>query len=191
MRLPVRVDRLLPALAAGTLFVTAVAAEEPARYTRSAARAYSRAVEQWTRTLRVYDGWYGVLTADVTLASPALVDAQRTWTRASTGGASDAVPVAAGGSTAVILAAATLVKEDRPFDGDQPAWTLHLRVDGRDCGPATFASTRAPSPQERALYPHLTRWDTLWTATFPCASGDTSAVELSIDGPRGHARAAW
>jgi hypothetical protein len=170
---------------------THATAEEPARYSRAAARSYARTLQQWTRTLRVYDGWYGVLTADVTLVVSPLVAAQRAWTLASTGGGSEAVAHAPEGSTAVVLTAATLVKEDRPFDGDAPAWTLHLRVDGKDCGPATYASTRDPSPQQRALYPHITRWDTFWTATFACAAGEGNAVELAVDGPRGHAIARW
>jgi hypothetical protein len=74
-------------------------------------------------------------------------------------------------------------------DGSTP-WVARAWVGEQECRLLDLTQTKDPTPWDRALYPFLSRWDTLWTARFDRAWGD-GALRFALLGPRGRAEVSW
>lgn len=150
---------------------------------------YIHAHNTWTQTRRVYDGWDNALTLRATLLSSEMRNA-RAAREADMRGESVDADLAGADALTFVLTIATASRDDDELVGVQQAWTFHASQNGTACAAPTLTKVKFPTPEDRGLNPHMTRWDTLWLARFDgCTAKGT--IALTVDGPRGHAAMEW
>lgn len=91
----------------------------------------------------------------------------------------------------VVFGAYSHWKAETKVSGDASTpWIAKAWVAGTECRLIDVTETKKVSPWDRALYPFLSRWDTLWTARFDRACGE-GGLTFALQGPRGKAEVRW
>ncbi|MDP2312099.1 MAG: hypothetical protein Q8P41_04280 [Pseudomonadota bacterium] len=89
-----------------------------------------------------------------------------------------------------VLSADSQFRDDLRFGfGEAEPWRLRLFADGRPCTPESVTEIE-PTPLDLQLYPHHTRWSSLWNVRFArdCGAGP---LVLQVTGPHGTGEMGW
>ncbi len=77
------------------------------------------------------------------------------------------------------------------FGTPDDTWAVRLIADGALQPLAGVERLRAPTPLQDALYPHRTRWATLWVARFERAAPEPAEVVFEVGGGLGRGAVTW
>lgn len=81
-------------------------------------------------------------------------------------------------------------KEMTISGGASTAWIAKAWRGENACALLDVTNTRKPTVWDRALYPFLSTWDTLWVARFDPTCGE-GELRFALQGPRGKVEVRW
>lgn len=166
---------------------------------RSARRTYLDVHQDWTREIRIYNGFFTALVARGTWLSPEFRVAAAEERRRVFDPTGEEHQAFVGRTTAegtswheVVLGV------DSPFEeanrlgaqGDD-RWNLRLTADGAELRCAEVSLVRKPTPLHRQLYPQLNLWSELWVARFENTAPNPRELVLHVGGGYGNGEMTW
>jgi hypothetical protein len=177
---------------------TAAGIATPA-WARTARKVFLDVHEEWTREVRIYNGFFTALLARGTWLSPefrvALAEERRRVfdptpedhqafvSRMQSEGAQ---------YHEVVIGADSPYREANQFgaQGDD-RWNLRLEADGRVLPCVEVVHVRRPTPLQRHLYPQVNIWSELWLARFENQVTNPVDLRLHVGGGYGNGEMAW
>jgi hypothetical protein len=166
---------------------------------RSPRRSYLDAHDEWTREIRVYNGFFTALLARGTWLSPEFRQALAEERRR----VFDPTPEDHQAFLARMAEEAARWHElvlgvDSPFDeaetygaqGDD-RWNLRLTADSVELPCVEVSHVRKPTPLQRDLYPQVNLWSALWVARFENKAPNPQELVLHVGGGYGNGEMAW
>lgn len=148
---------------------------------------YERFIATQVREETVYQEAYAAMILKAVWLDGETKEAQSAKLLAM-GGAADATVDPA---YVVVFGAYSHWKTETKVSGDASTpWIARAWVGTQECRLIEVTQVKPVTPWHRALYPFLTRWDSLWTARFDrdCGAGGLS---FALQGPRGKAEVRW
>jgi hypothetical protein len=98
---------------------------------------------------------------------------------------------AADSATTIVFGAYSHWRKEMTVGADNTsAWVARAWRGETACTLLDVSQNKAPTSWDRALYPFLSNWDTLWTARFDsnCGAGE---LRFALQGPRGKVEVHW
>ncbi|MEQ1570365.1 MAG: hypothetical protein ABMA64_32320 [Myxococcota bacterium] len=164
----------------------------------SGRRRYLADHREWTRELKLYEGFSTALLLRATLLEPefrAILAAERR--RLVNPSDADHAEFLArmerdGAAYHEVVFAADSSFDDADRFGDPDlGWGLRLRVDGAEARLVAVDRVRSPSPLHEALYVQHDIWSALWIARFERMSTAPRAIELLVGSGHGNGSVTW
>lgn len=161
-------------------------------------RPWARVHQDWTRSLKLYDGLENALLVEATLWDQPLREAwadEVAWRRALSAGDAlalmQAAQAEAGAAHEVVFAAQRMESVSREFGlTDADPWRVALSVNGRPCAGQSIERLD-PSPSDAQRWLVVNAWSDLWIARFATDCGTSGEVTLAVTGLQGRGELAW
>lgn len=168
-------------------------------YPAQPARPWPRVYGDWTRDLKLYDGFETALLMQATLWDAPLRQAwsaELAWRRALDVKAALVADLGsqaeAGAGHEVVFSAQRMEGVSREFGlSDADPWRVALDVNGRPCTPESIARVSDPSPADAARWLQANAWSDLWVARFQTDCGASGEVTLKVTGVHGRGELSW